>query len=61
MTPQQETALRDLCERYKANFDPAKFWHPFDLPPGYVAGWIGEPGAPGSIYVGCDPEGRISS
>ena len=59
MTEAQEAALRDLSERYKVPFDPAGFRPTFDLPTGYVAGWIG--GDERKLYVGCDPEGRISS
>ncbi len=55
MTPAQEVALRRLCENYKVPFDPKEYHPKFDLPPGYVAGWVGP------IYVGCDADGRISS
>ena len=55
MTPQQSQALRELCERYHVPFSADDFRQPFDLPAGYVAGWVGP------IYVGCDPTGRISS
>lgn len=64
MTTAQIAALTDLCDRYKVPFDPEAFHTQFDLPPGYVAGWVGQPdfaGNPGSIYVGCSPEGEISS
>jgi hypothetical protein len=57
----QERALRNLCERYKVPFDPSRYFSDFSLPKGHVAGWIGEPQAAGSIYVGCSPEGQISS
>lgn len=55
MTPPQEAALRDLCRRYHVPFDPKEYHVRSDLPPGYVAGWVGP------IYVGCDADGRISS
>lgn len=55
MTPQQETALRELCGRYHVQFDATNFRPVFDLPTGYVARWVGP------IYVGCSPEGCISS
>jgi hypothetical protein len=55
LTPEQEAALRDLCDRYKVEFDPTNFHPRFDLPAGYAAGWVGP------IYVGCSPEGAISS
>lgn len=55
MTEAQEAALRDLCARYKVTFDPDNYHPTFDLPTGYVAGWVS------NLYVGCDPDGRISS
>jgi hypothetical protein len=56
MTNAQLEALEALAKRYGVPFDRARFeYGPFDLPPGYVAGWVGP------IYVGCSPEGRISS
>jgi len=59
MTAMQLAALADLCQRYHVRFD-AESYHPqFDLPPGYVAGWIGTP--ENGIFVGVSPEGRISS
>jgi len=54
MTNKQITALRDLCERYGVAFDPSAYTPQFDLPDGWVAGWVGT-----SIYVGCSPEGNI--
>lgn len=56
MTDVQRFALERLCKAYRVQFDPTKFHSAFDLPPGYVAGWIGD-----HIYVGCSPEGDISS
>ena len=63
MNDKQRAALRSLCERYKSTFDESKFHPQFDLPTGYVAGWVGcsVHGKPGSIYVGCAPDGSISS
>jgi hypothetical protein len=55
MTPQQEEALRALCGRYSVPFNRGDFRPQFDLPAGYVAGVVGP------VYVGCDPDGRISS
>ena len=54
-TQAQTDALRALCERYHCDYVPSEFRPVFGLPAGYVAGWAGP------IYVGCDPEGRISS
>jgi hypothetical protein len=59
MTEQQLAALQRICERYGVAFDAAHYWPQFDLPAGYVAGWVG--GKPGTIYVGCSPDGAISS
>ena len=55
LTDAQISKLADLCERYGVTFD-ARNYHPaFDLPTGWVAGWVGP------IYVGCSPEGDIHS
>lgn len=44
MTTEQEATLRKLCESYNVPFDPAHYpGSQFDLPPGYVAGWVGGP------------------
>ena len=61
MTEAQAAALLALCERYGVGYDPAHY-RPggFGLPAGYVAGWVGGPDAR-KLFVGCDPEGRISS
>jgi hypothetical protein len=71
MNAKQEAALRSLCERYNVRFVAAHYHPQFDLPPGYVAGWVGgiehapKPSGRNSpkvtIYVGCSPEGEISS
>ena len=55
MTEQQEAALRDLCERYRVDFDQDNYKPGGFLPEGYVSGWVGP------IFVGCDSDGRISS
>lgn len=53
----QEEALRFLCGRYNVEFKQENFQlNPYGLPEGYVAGWIGA-----FIYVGCAPDGAISS
>ena len=51
----QATALRTLCERFNVPFIPGNYRPTFDLPSDWVAGWVGP------IYVGCSPEGEISS
>lgn len=59
LTDQQTDTLRRLCEQRALTFDPDHYQPQFDLPPGYVAGWIG--GDTGTIYVGVSPEGDASS
>lgn len=75
MNEKQEAALRNLCERYKVPFDENDYAPAFDLPEGWVSGWIGgkyhaalrhEDGYRdynfgATLYVGCNPEGEISS
>lgn len=56
MTPAQTFALTRLHLAYRVLFNPALFTPQFDLPAGYVAGWVGD-----HIYVGVSPEGDISS
>ena len=66
LTLLQETALYAVCERYNVTYDPGHYQHrPLDgLPEGYVSGWVGgydiQKTHP-TIYVGCDPDGRLSS
>jgi hypothetical protein len=55
MTLAQQDALKRLCDDYSVEFAPSNFFHPFDLPSGWVAGQVGP------LYVGCDPEGHIHS
>ena len=74
MTDAQRDKLQVLCDRYNVAFNEADYYHPFDLPDGWVAGWIGgmnhAASLPGSdrpnnpkatIYVGVSPEGDASS
>ena len=56
LTPAQRKALSELSERYEVPFDPSSFYSsPLDLKPGWVGGWIGP------VFVGCSPDGEISS
>lgn len=55
LTIEQEWAIRDLCEAYHVAYIPGHYTPQFDLPSGWVAGWIGP------IYCGISPEGDISS
>ena len=68
LTIEQDGALRGICERYSVGYDPNHYVnHPMDgLPEGYVSGWVGGPehgwGTENpTIYIGCAPDGRISS
>jgi len=74
MTEAQDAALRDLCARYGVDFAPSHYTPKFDLPPNWVAGWVGGPrhanpsyanpeqpaGAP-TLFVGVSPGGEVSS
>lgn len=55
----QETRLRALCAGYKVEYNPLHYTTMFDLPKGYVGGWVG--GKPGTLFVGVSPEGEPSS
>lgn len=67
LTPKQEERLRQLCESYGVKFDPAHYWPAFDLPPGWVNGWVGgyvEHGQGSehpTLFVGVSPEGESHS
>ncbi len=62
ITEAQEDALTALCGRYGVEYDAAHYWPAFDLPEGWQAGWVGGPdNAEDTIYVGCSPDGEISS
>jgi hypothetical protein len=55
MTDSQVAALQKLCANYNVPFVPENYGPAFDLPAGWVIGWVGP------IYVGCSPEGDINS
>ena len=56
MTDAQRRALSALCQRYRVAFAESAFVRGgLGLPSGYVSGRVGP------IYVGCDPNGVISS
>ena len=60
----QEASLSAISERYGVDYFPHHYRPSFDLPQGYVAGWVGGPEIKDehpTIYVGCSPEGIISS
>jgi hypothetical protein len=60
MSAAQWRALKNLSDRYEVDFQEKWFVPAFDLPPGYVKGWIGGPEEQ-KLYVGCSPDGQISS
>lgn len=60
MTDKQREALESISSRYNTEFKEEYFlMNPFDLPKGWCSGWVGGPAE--KLYIGCDPEGRISS
>lgn len=74
LTPAQAQALGAICARWEVDYDPAHYTPTFDLPQGWVAGWVGgphhrnptyavpdEPAGKPTIFIGCDKDGRISS
>lgn len=60
MNEVQRAALVRICERFSVPYDEAHYRPVFDLPSDWVAGWVGGPDHE-KLYIGCDPEGRISS
>lgn len=71
MTQAQRETLEALCRRYNVTFNEEDYKPSFDLPTGYVAGWIGgndhgyaDGGVHVStttIYVGVALDGQASS
>jgi hypothetical protein len=62
LTDRQELALVMLHARYNVKkWSRRDFWHTFDLPEGYVAGWVTREDGERLIYVGVSPDGQISS
>jgi hypothetical protein len=67
LTTKQVEAIDRIHQRYGgAEWHPRDFWHPFDLPAGWVAGWVKRTtgrgnGPENAIYVGVSPDGEISS
>lgn len=67
LTLAQAERLRALCENYGVEFHAADYKPGFDLPPGWVEGWVGgivhagTPGFPKTIFVGVSPEGDSHS
>ena len=55
LTQEQEWSIAAKSRDYGVPYEPTKFAPAFDLPDGWVAGWIGP------IYVGVNPEGHIHS
>jgi hypothetical protein len=61
MNEEQRAALQNLCDRYHVPFNEDDYRPTFDLPEGYVAGWVGGVAGNSALYVGCSPTGEISS
>ena len=62
MSHHQHEALDNLCRRYDVPFDPLHYAHTFDLPEGYLAGWIGGLDCYlKTLYVGVSLNGEVSS
>lgn len=55
MTAAQRETIAQLAEGFGVPVDPDTFIGRFDLPDGWVAGWVGP------IYVGISPEGDAHS
>lgn len=64
LTPPQRATLENLCGRYGVEFNASDYLPAWDLPDGYVAGWIGGLAIQAehpTIYVGVSAEGEASS
>ncbi|HEY7348131.1 MAG TPA: hypothetical protein VH599_07395 [Ktedonobacterales bacterium] len=64
LTETQERALGALCLRYHVEYNPDHYLPAFDLPKGWVCGWVGGPALQETrrtVFVGCSPEGEIHS
>ena len=74
MTNNQEERLRQLCKEYGVAFNPDHYKPGYDLPAGYIEGWIGGPEhgmkyidgiwarhSKTTIFVGVSPQGESSS
>lgn len=55
LTEAQKEKIKWLAEGYKVEPPYDEFYPQFDLPDGWVAGWVGR------IYVGISPEGESHS
>lgn len=55
MTVAQRDRLQELCRNYRVDFKEENYTKQFDLPEGWVAGWVGP------IYVGVSPQGDSHS
>jgi hypothetical protein len=77
MTDEQREALKSLCGRYNVEFDENDYVPAWDLPTGWVSGWVGGnehvarrfdeatgeyvPLHGGTIFVGVSPDGSVNS
>ena len=53
MTELQRKALQDFALRTNVEYETCRFASGFDLPRGWVHGWIGP------VLVKCSPDGQI--
>ena len=62
LTNAQVEALDAIHKRYGCEeWHPRDFWHTFDLPEGYVAGWVKDRRGDNALYVGVSKDGEVSS
>lgn len=62
LTQAQRERLQSLCAGYRVEFNEDDYLPTFDLPTGWVAGWVGGQNCPKkTIYVGVSPEGDAHS
>lgn len=58
----QQAALSSLCGRFGEQYSAEHYTPQFDLPDRWVGGWLGGPERRGlSIFVGCSPQGEITT
>jgi hypothetical protein len=64
LTEAQDVSLQRICEAFQVEYNPDHYHPIFDLPPDWVAGWVGgvaQQFTRRTIYIGCSPEGEIHS
>jgi hypothetical protein len=66
LTDAQVEAIERIHKRYGGvEWHPRDFWHTFDLPDGWVAGWVKRKdrsnGPERALYIGVSPDGEVHS